>query len=151
MHSELLRIARDLATRKEGLPRWVSRSRSLSTAYYALFHAIAELCARELVGAWQPWDAFRHIYRSVDHAAARRTFENARRNGLSADVIAVGEVFRLLQHERHSADYDLGFRISQAELLDRIERTAEAMERLAHLPAHERVLLAAHLVGRTRS
>ena len=152
MQSELLQIARELATRKGGSPHWVSRNRAISAAYYALFHALAELCARELVGAWKPWPAFRHVYRSLDHAAARRTFEAARsRGGFSAGLIAIGDLFRLLQKERHAADYDPGYRVSRAEVLDRIERTVDVLQRLGELPLDERKLLAARLIGRTRS
>jgi hypothetical protein len=107
MYEELLRLAAELATRDAGEPRWVARSRAVSTAYYGLFHAVAEFCARQLVGAWRPWQPFRHIYRSLDHGQTRRVFDSLRRSGeFSEDAVAIGEIFRQLQELRHAADYD---------------------------------------------
>ena len=67
MYQQLLLIARELAGREVGRPRKESLARAISSAYYALFHAVAEFCGRELVGVWAPWEPFRHVYRSLDH------------------------------------------------------------------------------------
>lgn len=53
MHLELLKIAAELAEREKGRPNYVSLRRSVSTAYYALFHAVADLCAKQLVGHYR--------------------------------------------------------------------------------------------------
>ncbi|MGU3537838.1 HEPN domain-containing protein [Methylobacterium sp. A54F] len=151
MHQELLAIARELAGRDGGRPRKESLARAISTAYYALFHALAEFCGRELVGAWAPWPPFRLIYRSLDHAAARRVFEIARTTaGTSDDVRRLGEIFRLLQKLRHDADYDPGFRTTRRETEDLIEQAESAIQLLGRLDVSERKLLAARLIGRTR-
>lgn len=152
MYAELLQIAFELANRETGHPRYVSRSRAVSTAYYALFHALAEFCARQLVGAWRPWKPFRHVYRSLDHVSARKVFEGLRRSGeFSDDAVTAGEIFRQLQELRHAADYDPGYRVSRGETLGLIERVRQAIDLINGLEPEERKLLAARLIGRTRS
>ena len=152
MHQELLAIARDLAGRGRGRPRKESLARAVSTAYYALFHALAEFCGRELVGAWTPWGAFRHLYRSLDHGQARKVFETFRTNSdASDDLKRIGESFRVLQKLRHDADYDPGFRTARREVEDLIDQAREAIALLEQLGPVERKLLAVRLIGRTRT
>jgi hypothetical protein len=146
---ELLRLAGILASADSGRPAWVSRNRAVSTAYYALFHALAAFCARELVGAWRPWLPFRHVYRSLEHGPARRILDIARRDkACDAETKIVADTFIELQELRHGADYDPGFRISKRELETLLSQVGDAIQRLEQLP--ERKLLAARLIGRTR-
>ena len=152
MHKELLVIARELADREPGRPKKESLARAVSTAYYALFHALADLCGRELIGAWRPWTPFRHIYRSLEHGTARRVFEAMRASrDFGTDAKRVGEAFVLLQKLRHEADYDLGYRTIRQEVHDLIDRADESIALLNHLDPGERKLLAARLIGRTRA
>lgn len=152
MYAEFLQIALELANREAGRPRYVSRSRAVSTAYYALFHALAEFCARQLVGAWRPWKPFRHVYRSLDHATARKVFGDLRRSGeFSDDAVIAGEIFRQLQDLRHAADYDPEYRVSRNETLRLIDGARQAIGLINGLDPDERKLLAARLIERTRS
>lgn len=149
---ELLRLAAILASAADGSPRWVARSRSVSTAYYAMFHAVAELCGRELVGSWTPWDAFRQVYRSLDHRRAYDVFKRtAKSAGASDDAKFIGTLFIELQESRHSADYDPGYRIAAEDLAILLERTQAAISKLFELPPADRKLLAARLIGRDRA
>jgi hypothetical protein len=152
VHRELLRLAAVLAADTGGLPRWVARNRAVSTAYYALFHALAEFCARELVGAWTPWPPFRHIYRSVEHGHARRVFEEiAKDRTFSQEARVLGQLFVDLQKARHAADYDPGYRVSGPELADILARAQRGIDLIGQLAPGERKLLAARSIGRTRS
>jgi hypothetical protein len=152
VHLELLRLARVLAADTGGRPRWVARNRAVSTAYYGLFHALAELCARELVGAGRPWPPFRHIYRSLDHGHARRVFEEtARDRSSSRDARDLAQLFVDLQKARHAADYDLGYRVSVSELADILARAQLGVDLIGRLAPAESKLLAARLIGRTRA
>lgn len=152
MHGELLRLATALASDSGGYPRWVARSRSVSTAYYALFHALAERYARELVGAWRPWAPFRHIYRSLDHGQARKVFSTIRNDrGFSEAVRLIAETFIDLQEQRHGADYDIGYRASVVEVAVVLNRARDAIDSLDRIDAAERKLVASRLIGRTRS
>ena len=149
---ELLRLAAVLAGNQEGSPRWVARSRAVSTAYYALFHAVAELCARELVGARRPWPPFRHVYRSLDHAQARRVFYAVQREaGSSEEAKKIAGAFVDIQELRHDADYDPGFRISGIDVATVLARVERAVHLLDQLEPAERKFLSARLIGRTRS
>ena len=151
MHEELLRLAKLLAADTGGLPRWVAHNRAISTAYYALFHALAELCGRELVGVWTPWHPFRYIYRSLDHGQARKVFEGLRTRAPGQTTSDLAQVFIDLQKARHAAAYDPGFRVSGAELTDMLVRAELGIGLIAQVPRSERKLLAAQLIGRTRN
>ena len=147
---ELLRLAKVLASSGEA-PIWVARNRAVSTGYYALFHAFAELCARELVGAFRPWLPFRHVYRSLDHSQARQILDAVKKDGAaSAEMKSIASLFVELQGWRHDADYDPGFRISSGELATLLDQIGDAIANLGGLAAVERKMLAARLVGRTR-
>lgn len=151
MYRELLAIARDLAERETGRPKKESLARAVSTAYYAFFHGLAEFCARELIGAWTPWQPFRHVYRSLDHSHTRKVFETSPSSREPSDEAKrVGETFLLLQKQDHSADYDPGYRTLRRETHDLIDRAEEALELLNRLSSEEKQLLASRLIGRTR-
>ena len=87
--------------------RSVFLRRSVSDAYYALFHALAALCADHLVGVTKRnSEAWRRVYRGLDHARVREEFR--RKDVVNMDL-AVGRVaaaFVQLQEARHAADYD---------------------------------------------
>lgn len=152
MHNELLKIASELAVREVGNPKSVSLARAVSTAYYALFHAVAAFCARQLVGSYRPWKPFCHIYRSLDHGSARKVFDSLGRSpDFGAAANEIGEAFVLLQRARHAADYDLSFRIGRKDTKELIERARQAIYLLDQLSLDESKLLAARLIGRTRA
>lgn len=152
MYRELLAIARELAMRDAGRPRTESLARAISTACYAVCHALAEFCGREMIGAWAPWQPFRHVYRSLDHGNARKVFEGLGGNAdFGTETTLFGEAFLLLQRLRHAADYDPGYRTVRREVPNPIERAEEAVGVLGRLPPAERKLLAARLIGRART
>lgn len=149
--AELLRLAGILASDNDGSPRWVSRARAVSTIYYALFHALAEQCARDLVGASRPWLPFKHVYRSLDHGHARTVFDSVRRDGsFSNRAKELAAAFIALQAERHGADYDPGYRVTDAEVARMLTEARLAIEFLGSLEPAERKLIVAQLIGRAR-
>lgn len=150
--AELLRLARVHAADVGGRPRWMARNRAASTAYYAVFHALAEFCGRELVGAWKPWPAFRHVYRSLDHGTAKKVLDAARREPTTHVTIkGLGDIFTVLQERRHLADYDPGYSITSADLVALLADADRALTLIANIPAAERKLLAVRLIGKSRS
>lgn len=77
--------------------------------------------------------------------------DGARRDPSSASVLKyIGDVFTDLQDARHSADYDPGYRIASTDLEFILSDVELAIRVLADLPAAERKLLAARLIGRAR-
>jgi hypothetical protein len=152
MHDDLLDLAEHLARREAGRPKQASLRRAIATAYYALFHALAFLCADALVGWSRPWDAVTPVYRSLDHANTKRVFERDRDGTLfGTDVATIGRISIALQQGRYSAHYNpQPLSLSRGETIELIERARTALRFLHAIPLETRILLAAHLVGRHR-
>ena len=82
--------------------------RSVSNAYYAMFHALAMSNADVLIGA--PTDtatenAWVRVYRGLDHGAAARELRRHWQE-FSASSQEFSDAFQEMQRQRHSADYD---------------------------------------------
>jgi len=151
MHDDLLDLATDLAHREQtGRPRQASLRRAISTAYYALFHDLAYLCADELVGWRESWDVFAPIYRTLDHGRAKDVFKRIS-GRYGGNIAIIGSVFILLQERRHTADYDpTSFPFGRSETIELIEQARQAMARMKMLSDDERLLIATQLIARTR-
>ena len=103
-----------------GRPRQASLRRALSTAYYALFHALIDGSCRTLIGGQPRRRELRAVVaRCFDHAAMRdacRGFSAGNppaplaaamsRPKVDPRLRAVAAAFVLLQELRHAADYD---------------------------------------------
>lgn len=150
MHDDLLDIASHLAQLEKGKPRQTSLRRAVSSAYYALFHALARLCADKLVGFSKPWDVYSPIYRSLDHGKAKDIFKRISSHR-GPDVAIIWQTFILLQERRHTADYDPSpFPFGRAETLDLIEQSRQAVVQISTLSDDDRLFVATQLVARTR-
>ena len=119
--------------------------RSVSTAYYALFHRINHDAVAMLAPNVSP-ETNHRIQRWFDHAEMKRvcgrflpTKLDQPLRGLigdaaSADLQEVARSLILLQEARHSADYDLSYAISWNDafkLLDQATNAIDAWERIA--------------------
>lgn len=151
---ELLRLAGVLAETPGGLPGFthVGRNRAVSTAYYAVFHRLARLCAIELAGLRPSRDAYHHVYRSIDHSAAKTTFKRVLADGAASQMMkTVAGIFIDLQGRRHEADYDpFSYVANRREMDLLLADAATAIDLIDQLPGPERKLLAARLIGRPR-
>ncbi len=127
--------------------------RSVSDAYYALFHALAALCADSLVGVTKRnSEAWRLVYRGLDHRRVREEFRRRDVVNLDAAVGRVATAFIQLQEARHAADYDplnILSRRSDAEAWIGIAETA--VSDLDRLPDDLGLDLAACLLTRRRA
>jgi len=152
MIDDLLDIAAELAERESGKPRQASLRRALSTSYYAVFNALAAMCADELVGWSRPWEAFTPIYRSLEHTAARNLFNKARNQQLYGPEIArFATVFLELQEAREEADYNPEpFRYKRDDVRRLIGDARIAVQTLRTLEPGKKLLLASHLVQRRK-
>ena len=144
----LIEAAYDLA-RKGGRPREVALRRAVSSAYYAIFHALCRLCADELVGVTAPQEDRSSIYRSVEHSSLRVASRNARVNATLQNILARAIA---LQDKRHLADYDpvpntFGGR---AAVLSLIGSAEDAVAEIAALSPADRKTLAVVLIARPR-
>ena len=128
-----------------------SLRRAVSTAYYAMFHALASSNADCLVGT--PQDpltehAWSRIYRGLNHNAARRNL--LQDQGLfSPKIRHLAVTFAQLQDLRHQADYDPNTTFSIPETLIWIERAAGSIKSFMQTDGDERRMVAIQaLIGR---
>src|SRR5262245_19250431 len=98
-----------LATAGHRRPRHSNLKRAVSTAYYALFHALAKDAADLLVGVrpTRARNAWVQTYRALDRGFAKQACREAKKLGFSRNVAACSDEFVALQEARHKADYTL--------------------------------------------
>ena len=128
-----------------------SLRRAVSTAYYAMFHALASSNADCLVGTpHNPLTehAWSRIYRGLSHNAARRNLLQDR-SLFSLHVQQFADAFAQLQDQRHRADYDPNRTFSRPQALYWIERAEGAIDNFMQASDDERKMVAIQsLVGR---
>jgi hypothetical protein len=141
LHAQLLAQARHLAARGRQRPQQASLRRSVSTAYYALFHFLADESCRALLGSQRRDHELRVLMsRTFVHTTMKRaaqafsggTLPDVIRNvygplPIPANLRAVANIFVELQTQRHSADYDLSSRFLRPDVIGLIDRAAAAM------------------------
>lgn len=143
----------DELTRLPGPPtfRQTFMRRAVSSAYYAVFHALCFICADELVG-WGRTTVLPPIYRALDHGNVRKKLTSNEARSIAPDVKRIGELFALLQEQRHAADYS-----PPAPLFDPKRTSAlindarDALALIEALGSEARLALAVLLVARQRS
>ena len=139
-------LAGDSATRQmQGRPRQAMLKRAISTAYYAMFHAMcisnANLVAGQSADA-PAREAWTRTYRSLDHGPARQRMSQGT-GMMEPGVQRFSAVFVLLQQQRRSADYDPHSRYSRNQVLTLIGAAETATEDLlSTAPAMRRPLTA---------
>lgn len=108
-HDELLKHALDLAHKDPANPAQADLRRSVSAAYYALFH----LLVSELVAFWSHTDSKGALARMPQHRAmadASRKIQQMPFPGEDASVVRrlkdVAQAFVQLHDKREKADYD---------------------------------------------
>ena len=128
-----------------------SLRRAVSTAYYAMFHALASSNADCLVDT--PHDpltehAWSRAYRGLNHSTARRNL--LQDSGLfSPQIRRFADAFSQLQEQRHLADYDQSRIFSLDETIGWINFAEAAIEGFMQTDADERKMGAVQsLVGR---
>jgi hypothetical protein len=152
---DLLEIARELAVRETGRPKQTSLKRSVSTAYYALFHALAHECVGQTIG-WtfrspRYWETITTLYRAIDHAAAKRQFERYGRDpGASAELKQIGREFVALQAARIRADYDPSPVFTRIAVRQHIADAESAIRRLRELPIEAKRDLVVQILAKQR-
>lgn len=153
MSRELLGTARRLARAGPGKPRQSDLKRAISSAYYALFHALAKECADRLVGTGRarPDKAWRHAYRALNHGDVKNACRQLRTFGFPPELIQVGDIFQGLMLQRHNADYDPTHRVTRADALAVISLAEEGMAKLGSAAVRDRVALAIQLLLKQRS
>src|SRR5262249_27390493 len=126
-----------------GAPRQADLRRAISTAYYALFHAILTEAADDFVGVkHRASPRYSLLYRSVNHISLRDLCQDvvkaklpqrysgyAPSGGFGPDLVAVASAVIELQEKRHSADYDPLFRVSTSDAILAVATARTALGR----------------------
>lgn len=111
------------------------KRRAVSTAYYAVFHALARKCSDYLTrSASRHSEEYERVYRALEHGPLKQAFlqsplkDNKRLNEIGAGVVR-------LQAERHRADYlPPVFRVfSEAEAKELTRLARETVARIESL------------------
>jgi hypothetical protein len=150
---DLLRIADDLAGHgSAGRPRQAYLRRSLSTTYYAVFHALAKMCADELIGVTQvgsdPWV---RVYRALDHGAAKNALNQPAIHALDPAAKAFSLAFIELQERRHTADYDpRPFPFGRKATQGYVRQARQAIASLNRLTSEQRRIVATAVLLKSR-
>lgn len=133
------------------------RRRIVSTAYYALFHALCDLCVRSFipeVGSQSTLsiDVRNRIYRAIEHSSAKKACKRlATRKDSSELLRAVCNGFVQLQEARHDADYQPdSFRLDTSVVGSLAVVLVDSLGALEALGAIERQQLATELLFRER-
>ena len=127
---ELLETARYLLRQNNNRPSDAAIRRSVSTAYYALFHLLVEAATGHLVS-----DAGQRaaLARTFAHATMKRVCESVQDGKLPflgptfpAELMELAEAFVELQAQRHEADYNWTRTFFKAQARDLVKQVEEA-------------------------
>jgi uncharacterized protein (UPF0332 family) len=138
----LIDTARLLAASGKKKPNQVVLRRAVSTAYYALFHALARNCADLLIGgsgSARSKHAWVEVYRSLSHGTAKSACSNL--NMMSKFPIQISSFafeFVKMQQKRHDADYNPHAKFYKSDALADINRCEGAIADLQLVPTKDR-------------
>ena len=141
---------------RRGRPPEANLRRSISTTYYALFHCLAENCADMVVGGpsarRRSREAWRRVYRSLDHGPARRRCgERDAVSGYTSEIRRFAQIFIQMQDLRHSADYDPGAEVpSREEVIQYISDAEDVIRQLPNASTVDRRSFAVHVLMSAR-
>ncbi len=135
--------------------------RSVSTAYYALFHQLAAAAADRMIGPRDPSAGYTLVYRGLDHTKIKTALlelskpmlkdgyhKAMGRKSMSAILQTYARIFVTIQQRRHAADYDPGAVFSQADAKGILDEVQSAFAIFLGLDHDEKAdLLALALVG----
>lgn len=151
---DLIAASRLLASMSDpnSIPLPDALRRAVSTAYYAVFHALANSNADCLIGP--PTDpllehAWHRVRRGLDHNQARRNLEQDRHR-FSPPVQKFIAAFAGLQDARHAADYDARRQFTVTEAHSWIDRAEDTITSFMSVALNERWAVAAQTLIRRR-
>ena len=129
--------------------------RAVSTAYYAMFHALCVSNADALVGASPTGDDFDlwvQTFRALDHGQAKNRLFAYRQQSSVTEIHDLASLFGRLQADRLDADYNPRSVFTRSQVIGLIDLAEAVIDAFANIPARQRRLLATHLlVGRAEA
>ena len=128
---DLLEQAYHLANKESDNPTQASLRRSVSTAYYALFHLLID----EAVSKWAVERHRSALARTIEHKAMKKVCDDCIKNFHSSGkpesgvkLMNVAKSFPVLQQWRLIADYDGSFFWSRTDAIGQIGLARAAFE-----------------------
>lgn len=144
---DLIQAAFYLADSNGKKPKQAHLLRAVSTAYYAMFHALARCCADTLIGgpgAERSKPAWHQVYRSLQHGVAKDACNNGDKiSRFPVEIQDFANTFRTMQSKRHKADYDPSEKAYKSAVLVDIDQVKSAIERFEISPLKDRRAFAA--------
>ena len=132
--ADLINTARVLVKQEQGNPEQANLKRSLSTAYYAMFHALCRNCADSFVGtkeAGRCQRAWEHAYRALNHRPVKtRCNKPEFRSSFPEGIQEFARKFIELQEKRHEADYNPSCTLTNNDVLNDIDNAEIAIGKL---------------------
>jgi hypothetical protein len=154
MSDDLLVLARRLIKNSGAQkPRQIYLKRAVSTAYYAVFHAMAKSNADMFLGvakASRSETAWQQAYRAMDHGPAKKACQAAQNLNFPVGIKACAAAFATLQEKRHSCDYDPLHRLTRQDALDALAEATAAVKALKLATPKDRRAFAAQLLFKRR-
>ena len=153
---DFIAIAKDLAARggNDTLGQ-SSLRRAVSTAYYALFHCLANCCADMLVGgpgSGRSEPAWHQAYRALQHGTAKVRCDNRRMiQRFPVEIQGFAQQFVHMQGKRADADYAPSLTLEQADVIADIENTEQCIAQFEGAPDRDRRAFAVYVLLNLRN
>lgn len=148
---DFIATARLLASHpSRGRPPETNLRRAVSTAYYALFHCLAECCADTIVGgpgSTRNRAAWLRVYRGLQHRTAKnRCLERNSISHFPAEIRRFAQVFADMQPLRNRADYNPDAEFSRKIVIQHINESEIAIRQFPNAPIADRRAFAVHIL-----
>ena len=155
-HGGLIATARELAGEVGGpAPSQTNLRRAVSTAYYALFHSLAESSANMLVGedgSGRSEPAWRQAYRALQHGTARaRCNDRGMIQRFPVEIREFSEQLVRFQTHRERADYDPLGTLEQSDVILDIEIAERCIGQFQSVSARDRRAFAVYVLLNLRT
>ena len=150
--NDLMEVARTLAESDDARSIQAGLRRAVSTAYYAMFHCLAEAAADLFIGSARS-PAWHRTYRALEHGRARSACQQAQTMPeFPAEIRDFAEAFVIMQVERQKADYALDAHIyERSNVQDQVASAGLAIRQFGQAAVDARRGFAAHVLFRQRS
>jgi uncharacterized protein (UPF0332 family) len=151
---DLILTAQGLCDSGRRKPRKADLKRAVSTAYYALFHALAKSCADSFIGSAKQIRtnrAWQQTYRALDHGFAKNACQNPAISQFPPAISDFAIVFATMQAKRHDADYNPFSRFYKSQVLIDIENAKTAIEAFQKANAKDKKAFAAWVLLKQRT
>lgn len=152
---DLIKTALDLVHSSNGKkPRQSNLLRATSTAYYALFHALARSCADLLIGSSgsaHSKHAWHQAYRALEHGACKNACKNGKIGQFPEEIQDFANLFITMQEKRHTADYDPHAKEFKSVVLLDINQVEAVIDTFTAAPLKDRRAFAAFVLFKYRN